>query len=250
MEIPPDGVKVWRGFRSPSLAQADFFAKLGQVFIPATVEMQIAIGLDAYLPTVPAGLADKPDTVPDETALIFWDSQQTYTDGFETLAVRTYTLTHGAVYTPKPQSDAQFTIPLAPGPLVPNQPYYLVDQPADWMHGTPSHTIVGRPDSQSPDDFQAAYAPLMESLSGSAGIDGGIVCAGDDYLVFWALGAAAATAAEQVAGAAGGGWTHVATPQPTSLPAGLWDVWPGMTVQPGDSFNMQFKRRWETGGPE
>ena len=26
----------------------------------------------------PAGLPDKPDTVPDETAILFWDSQQTY----------------------------------------------------------------------------------------------------------------------------------------------------------------------------
>jgi hypothetical protein len=243
--IPPDGVKVWRGFRSPSLAQADFLTKLGQVFIPATVELQVAIGLDAYLPTVPAGLPDKPDGVPDESALIFWNSQQTYADGFETLAVRTYTLTHGAVYTPKPASDAQFPVPFA-GQLVSNQPYYLVDQPADWMHESPAHALVGRPDSQSPDEFHAAYAELVGSIQGSAGLDGGIVCAGDDYLVFWALGSDAAAAAEQVIGAAGGGWTHLATPEPTSLPAGLWDVWPGMTVEPGASFNMQFKRRWET----
>ena len=106
-DIPPDAVRVWRGYRAPALPQADFFTKLGTVFVPATVKMQIAIGLDGYLPSVPAGLEGKPDTVPDETAILFWDSQGTYTAGFDTLAVRTYTLTHGAVY--RPPSGANTT---------------------------------------------------------------------------------------------------------------------------------------------
>ena len=141
-DIPPDAVRVWRGYRAPTLALPDFFQKLGTVFVPATVKMQIAAGLDGYIPSVPAGLPNKPDSVPDETAILFWDSQQTYTDGFNVLAVRTYTLTHGAVY--RPPSGAEFPVVYA-GALVSEQPYYLIDKPADWMHGQVSHLIGGRP---------------------------------------------------------------------------------------------------------
>ena len=77
VQIPADAVRVWRGFRATTMALPDFFTRLGTVFVPATVEMQIQVGLDAYFPTVPAGLSGKPDTVPDETAILFWDSQQT-----------------------------------------------------------------------------------------------------------------------------------------------------------------------------
>ena len=76
------------------------------VFVPSTVLMQIDIGLEGYIPSVLGGLEGKPDTVPDETAILFWESQQTYRDGFKTLAVRTYTLTHGAVYTAASGAEA------------------------------------------------------------------------------------------------------------------------------------------------
>jgi hypothetical protein len=48
IEIPPNAVRVWRGYRSSSLQVSDFFNKLGAVFIPAGVEMQIEAGLAAY----------------------------------------------------------------------------------------------------------------------------------------------------------------------------------------------------------
>src|SRR5680860_419069 len=125
---PPNAVRVWRGFKSPALSQDDFFKRLSTVFVPATVEMQTRIGLDVYIPTIPGGLADKPAIVPDETAILFWNSQDTYHDGFKTLAVRTYTLTHGAVYTK--ESRADFPLLFA-GELKVNQPYYLIDKPED-----------------------------------------------------------------------------------------------------------------------
>jgi hypothetical protein len=239
LEIPPDAVRVWRGFRAPAMALDDFFTRLGTVFIPATVEMQIQAGLDGYFPSVPAGMTDKPDTVPDETAILFWDSQQTYLDGFKTLAVRTYTLTHASVYAPG--SGADFPVAFD-GQLANGQPYFLVPQPADWMHGTVSHLVAGRPDSVAPDAFRATCAQAVEKAR--SGLDGGIACAGDNYLAFWGLGGGGAAAADLLAQAAGG-WSQVLTPAPTRLESGLWDEWPGMTVAAGASFNMQFTRRWE-----
>jgi len=55
--VAPSAVRVWRGFRLPSLEIAQFYDKLGTVFVPATVLMQIDAGLHAYAPTVPAGAA-------------------------------------------------------------------------------------------------------------------------------------------------------------------------------------------------
>lgn len=237
--IAPDAVRVWRGYRAPALAQADFFSRLGTVFVPATVKMQVAIGLEGYLPTVPCGLPDKPDTVPDETAILFWGDQQTYTDGFKTLAVRTYTLTHGAVY--RPPSGADFPTLFA-GSLAAEKPVYLIDKPADWMQGPVRHLFGARPQAKSPADFRAGIAKSLGAIQDS-GLEGAIACAGDDYLVYWELGPVLGgidALARQL------DWSKAADMVPTGIDAGLWNVWPGMTINPGDSFNMQFRRRWET----
>lgn len=241
-EIPPDAVRVWRGFRSPSLALADFFTRLNTVFVPATVEMQIKVGLDAYIPSVPAGLTGKPDSVPDETAILFWDSQQTYKDGFNTLAVRTYTLTHGAVYTPN--SGAGFPL-IFSGAVVANQPYYLVPRSADWMKGQVQHLVGGRPEGQTPEDFRTQIGAALTAAQAQGGLAGAIACAGDDYLVYWELSEGQPGGGATAALAKLTGWNHIATAAPTTLEKGLWDPWPGMQIVSGDSLNMQFQRRWE-----
>ena len=57
----PNSVRVWRGFRLPSLPLEQFYSKLGTVFIPATVKLQIDAGLHSDTPAVTAGLEGKPD---------------------------------------------------------------------------------------------------------------------------------------------------------------------------------------------
>jgi hypothetical protein len=237
----PDSVRVWRGFRAPSIDLPAFYQRLGTVFVPATVLMQIDAGLEAYVPTVLGGLTDKPDTAPDETAILFWESQDAYRDGFETLAVRTYTLTHGAVYTAA--SGAEFPQPFA-GTLAPDQPYNLVDRVADWMHGTVRHLVGARPQEVDPASFRAGLAAV---LAGVAALPpGAIACAGDDYVTYWQLEADSPPDPDPLAGlAALSAWSHTSAAQPTSLEIGLWEQWPGLTIVPGQSLNMQFRRRWE-----
>jgi hypothetical protein len=238
LAIPPNAVRVWRGYRASTISQDDFFTRLGTVFIPSTVEMQIQAGLDTYIPTVPCGMPNKPDTTPDETAILFWDSQQTYTDCFKLLACRTYTLTHAACYTP--QSGAAFPV-LFNGTLTAEQPVYLIDKPADWMHGKVTHVIGGRPANVQPAAFINNVAAALKTIQ-TSGVDGAIACAGNDYVVYWVLGDK-----KNSAGAIAKlcDWNTIAKPKNTTLTKGLWDVWPGMTVKPGNSYNMQFKRRWE-----
>jgi hypothetical protein len=37
-QIPPNAVHVWRGFRDPMLSQQNFSDRLGQTFVPTTVD--------------------------------------------------------------------------------------------------------------------------------------------------------------------------------------------------------------------
>ncbi|MDY8138718.1 hypothetical protein [Aquimarina sp. 2201CG5-10] len=235
--VPPDAVRVWRGFRSPSLKISDFFERLSTVFVPATVEMQTKIGLASYIPTIPGGVENKPDTVPDETAILYWNSQDTYHDGFKTLAVRTYTLTHGSVYT----SDSRADFPtFFKGTLQENEPCYLVDQPADWMNGNVNHIVGGKPPGMTSTEFAEKVASIVSQIQKEGKIDGGVVCVGPDYLVYWELGETLSSGYAELQALID--WKLCVNPKPTSLPKGLWEVWPGMDIKPGDGFNMQFKR--------
>ncbi len=243
-QIPPDAVRIWRGFRQSTLPQDEFFQRLGETFIPSTVQMQIKNGLDTYVPTIPCGMAGKPDTVPDETAILFWNSQQTYWDGFKTLAGRTYTLTHGGCYTP--ESGADFPL-LFEGDLVLNQCYFLIDKSQDWMKGKIRHLVGALPSGANTAElFQEMQSILIETQVREK-ILGGIVCVGADYITYWELGDGTDSGVNQLQALCG--WSHVFEPVPTTLPAqaALWDDWPGMSVKPGDTYNMQFTRTFENG---
>jgi hypothetical protein len=245
--VPPNAVRVWRGFRLPTLTLDQFCANLGSVFVPATVKFQIKAGLHAYVPAVPGGLAGKPDTVPDETAILFWESQQTYWNGFTTLAVRTYTLTHNGVYvTANQKSRADFPT-LFDGTLASDQPVYLVDRPADWMQGKVAHLVGARPAAQDPPAFRAAVAAALSRVQKEVALDGAIACVGDDYLCYWELSSRTPgaqhgpTGVPLVQGVLE--WQQPFAPAPTFLPIEPSDAWSGMDVRSGNSFNMQFDRR-------
>lgn len=108
------------------------------------------------------------------------------------------------------------------------------------MHGKVTHVIGGRPAKVAPADWIASVAKALTAFQ-SSGIKGGVACVGNDYVVYWVLGdkGTAATLVKLC------DWNKVVNPKNTTLKKGLWDVWPGMTVTSGDSYNMQFKRRWE-----
>ena len=235
--IPPNAVRVWRGFKQAGLKQEEFFQRLGQTFIPATVEMQIQNGLDVYIPTIPCGMKNKPVTVPDETAILFWDSQQTYHDGFLTLAGRTYTLTHGGCYTPESRADFP---ELFNKKVALNTCYYLIDKSADWMHGKVKH-LVAEFDSIN----QKKLINILEGIQNRGIVDGAIVCAGEKYLVYWQLNGEEDIGFNELGKLCKWTLNKDITPYHFPKKSALWDTWKGMEVQPGDAFNMQFIRKFE-----
>lgn len=241
--VPADAVRVWRGYKRSELSLDDYYKKLGSVFVPAAVEMESPLGLHVYIPAFPAGI-EKPDTVPDETAILFWETQQTYHDAFKTLAERIYASTHGPLFCPP--STAAFPKFLK-DTFKSEQPYYLFDTPADWMYGVVKHLVGRRPEGQAPELFLShmqAWA-TAEQHRAPEGLDGAIICAGNDYQVYWEhwidAECAKTSSIDNLA--------ELVTPVllkdavPISLPAGLWDVWEGLTIASGDCLNLQFKRR-------
>src|ERR1700747_655172 len=160
--FPLDAVRVWRGFRRSDLTIDGFCDRLGSVFMPATVELQVAVGLNVYAPTVPAGVEGKPDTVPDKTAIVFWDSQDVYHAAFNTLASRAYTLLHSVVFTP--ESRADFPVAFGGG-LTAGQPPHIASAPGDWMQGTIRHLVGGRPEEKSPQEFVGEVGATLAATS-------------------------------------------------------------------------------------
>jgi hypothetical protein len=242
--VPPDAVRIWRGFKNKALSQGKFFADLGSVFVPATVQLQWPSGLDAYIPSFPAGKG-KPATVPDETAILFWDSQNAYKSGFNTLAIRTYTMTHASVYNVQDNiSTADFPV-LYAGKIVAKQCYYFFPDEVDWMGGAVFHLVGGRPGGTTPAKFLASIQDWATAYQKKrpAGVSGAILCATADYVVFWSCLDRDNSGAGMAALAKLCKVYHHKVAQPVSLPAGMFDNFLGLIVKPGDSFNMQFSRR-------
>lgn len=247
----PDAVRVWRGFRLPDLPLDQFYNRLGSVFIPATVKLQIDAGLRSYTPAVTGGLEGKPAWVPDETAILFWKSQQTYWNGFTRLAVRTYTLTHNGVYITSgtPLSRADFPVLFnGASTLNVDKPVFLFNNDADWMTGTIRHVVAERPRNVDSNTFKNNIAAALAKIQGLApDLHGALACIGDEYMVYWELGARAPGIKTPVSGVpllepVLTGWHKVLSPSPTFLPMSIYDSWSGMDVQAGSSFNMQFER--------
>jgi hypothetical protein len=244
----PGSVRVWRGYRSASLSLEQFWSILGTVFVPATVLMQKKAGLYSYAPTVLAGLSDKPDSVPDETAILFWESPETYWDAFATLAVRTYTLTHAGVYlTANDQSRADLPIHFS-GTLLTDQPVYVIDRPADWMRGAITHLAAARNPETSVVNFRHAIERGLSAIKELPEIQGAIACIRDDHLLYWELRARLSgkpsppSSGVPLLQGSHLGWNQVFAAAPTFLPIGLWDLWSGMDIRAGSSLNLQFDR--------
>jgi hypothetical protein len=242
--VAPDSVHVWRGFRASGKSYQEFVEFLGGVFVPACVLLQPNAGLRAYIPSMP-GPKDKPVLVPDQTALMFWATQQAYGDAFKTPAVRAYTNLHGGGY--GPGSSAQFPIALADR-VAAEQPYYLVDVPADWMLGGVRHLVGARRGTQTSVDFLAAVYAWAAAYRRDRppAVDGALLCAGESYVLLWEHWPAA------VADSPFSRLLELVTPYPckeaerVAPGGGLWDPWPGFDLTRQDCINIQLDRPAES----
>jgi hypothetical protein len=181
--VPPDAVRVWRGFRLATSQPADFLQQLGSIFIPATAVLQRLYGLTAYLPTVLP--TNKPGGVPDEIAIVFYKTQQAYTDTSLIVAGRAYSALHKTVFA-FPASLSDFPAKLKSAVIF-DQPYYLFDEEVDWQQGFSQVFVGARPQSSSQATFQSQFRDffLDQQNRPAAGCNGGLFCVSADYVVYW-----------------------------------------------------------------
>ncbi len=238
--VAPDAVQVFRGFRAPGRSAADLAALLGSVLVPACALLQPEAGLRAYVTALPRS-AGKPDSVPDHTALLFWSTQDAYHEAFETVAVRAWARLQGDAY--GPASATQFPVALGTS-LAPDQPYYLIDQPADWMLGNVRHLVIGRPAASPPQAFLGEVYAWADAIRNEppAGMKGALVCAGQSYATAWLLGEARGGDDPLLDLAKCGQVFLDAEAEPTDVPADLWTSWSGLALASPSCLNVQLKR--------
>jgi len=241
-KVPPDAVRVWRGFRLGSLGSQDFLTALGSIFIPATAQLQSLHGLTAYLPTVMP--LDKPSGVPDEVALVFYRTRQAYDDTELTVPGRACSSLHSTVFG-VPPSEGSFPSALAES-LKFDTPYYLFADQADWMTGFTQVFAGTRPAKMTALDFASGLFNFAKDLQQDRpkGLEGAVLHVTEDWALYWehwtnqraSLGgriAALPKLAAQILSQ-----SHRAMPLSMKLTAR--DA--GVTVKGGESFNIRFTR--------
>jgi hypothetical protein len=245
--VAPNSVYVWRGFKSAAMTYDQFASFLGSVFVPACALLQPPVGLRAYLPTM-VPQAGKPAAVPDQTALMFWATPGSHDLANRAIAVRIYQNLHGDVYDMARSRTPEIPLPITgvTGALVPEQPYYLFDDPADWMRGTVDHLVGARRADLSSGDFLSsafAWATTFREKP-PRGVDAALVCCGNDYAVAWVHATSNKAKLDDVLDGLAALTVPVLHQKPRSLalPAGLWDDWPGLDLTKETCVNIQLRR--------
>ncbi|MFM0336854.1 hypothetical protein [Paraburkholderia fungorum] len=243
---PPsaDSVRVWRGFRLPSLAAAQFYLDLGTIFVPVTVQMQRLFHLAAYLPAVLPPV--RPDGLPDEIALVFYRTQQDYTNAALAAGGRAYSLLHSAVFNLAPGGSLSGFPTAFAGSLTREAPACLFAEPVDWQSGFAQVFVGARRPATDPDLFLNGAQAFCQSVSQNRpqGLEAAIMVVARDYLLFWehwpdATAAQTSRIGDLVQTASQVMFEPYA---PIAVPTGLDSAWPGLQVAGGEALNTQFDR--------
>jgi len=242
--VDPDSVRVWRGYRNPALDFAGFAKQLGATFVPSAVNVQAPLGLTAYLPALLPEA--KPAAVPDEIGLAFFETRRFAAGAADSAVGRAYGLLDGALFDSRSRGD--FPVAFA-GALTADQPVHLLPGKADWQTGRTQVFAGVRADGLVADAFLAALAAAAAALKAAlpTDMDGAIVSAGADYVLWWQhwIGApdSAAAIAQRLAGIA------VPVLDAETRPAKAAPLfWPseGVPLSPGTPLNLVFPRRAAT----
>lgn len=241
--VSPASVRVWRGFRNNKMKWEDFRAKLGSVLLPAAVNLQGPLGLTAYFPALLP--EDKPDVIPDEIALLFFESQSVYRDALKTVAGRAFGLLRASMFD---RAGSRSGFPKKLGDkLVAGRPVYVIDRPTDWYGGLARIFVGRRPQEQSTDQFLTQAYEVVSPLKNAApqGLDGIILDPEAEYLIYWEHWSERSTAGDEFAApiASVAEQCMAATAKPTNVPPHIYWRSVGSEFNGGDFLNLQFERR-------
>ncbi|MEZ4813824.1 MAG: hypothetical protein R3A80_01280 [Bdellovibrionota bacterium] len=185
--------RFWRGFKKPELTTKDFNKAIEDVFVEATVENGAGKGLVAYIPGLPNKAEDI--ALPDEVALIVYESKEKYDALKATSMGKAYTNLHWDYFTRAPQTEGDpvpenisksavpipFTREIAR--LENGVAYDLFNSDADWKSGAVKLRFFKRNSSETLElesirQIQKDYAEKADAY---------LVLADTEYLMIYEL---------------------------------------------------------------
>jgi hypothetical protein len=179
--VPADAIRVFRG-KSRPMKRSEFIQKLGTVFMPMTVQMQRLFGLTAYLPAILP--ETKSEGMPDEIALVFYQTQGAYHEAKRCVGGRSYSDLHQLVFDMKASKS---TFPeLFTGEVQPDQAYHLFSKSVDWQIGSARLYVGTRRSKVKEAGFLKKLGQVAAELQKVPGnLDAVIFCATKEWLIWW-----------------------------------------------------------------
>jgi len=248
-EVDPYPVRVWwgyagRSFRASLQDMATFHKALGSIFIPATVQMMLPLGLVAYLPTIVP--RDSDPSVPDEIALVFYRSKEMYRNTGECVAGRAYSLLHKTVFNFEnsddiPTSHSDFPEKFGPESINTFPGYYfLFEKFVDWQCGEVMVQVEIR-DGVSVDAFNTVASERIITLQKNPPpkLDGAVVSLFGGCLLLWTHWSNKSPVDYSVFKGSDPVRTVVSVRQkPLQISSDPWQPYTGLKVKEGDGFNF------------
>jgi hypothetical protein len=239
--VPADSVRIFRGRKKTGVRRDIFVERLGQLFMPFTVQMQRQYGLTAYLPAVLPELKDS--TIPDEVALVFYRTQECYHEAKRSVGGRAYSELHELVFD-MPASQSGFPKLLAADEITPDQPYHLFERSIDWQTGYCRLFVGTRKTDATSDAFLAGVAKAARRVQADPrSLDAAIFSATSDWVVWWDHSPTATATGPAHHFEAAANLVHASAARRLRIPASLLEPYAGLSLNTQTDFvNLQFPR--------
>ncbi len=179
-------VRVWRGYKKEGVKTEIFLKKLSEVFIPATAMFQKNFGLKAYIPVITP--MKKTESIPDEIALVFYESKEKYGESFSTVAGRTYGDLHGTIFSYDEVRKSKSSWPeYFEKDLKTGIPFFLFNKDVNWQNGGVRVFIIEKKEETSVDKFQEYINKKIDELKNKPphGMDNCIGVFENNYLILF-----------------------------------------------------------------
>jgi hypothetical protein len=237
--VPADAVRVFRSRKRADTRRDMFVERLGQLFMPVTVQMQRLYGLTAYLPAVLP--ESKDSTIPDEVALVFYRTQECYHEAKRCIGGRAYSDLHELAFDMS-ASHSDFPILFAADEISPDQPYHLFEQSIDWQTGYSRLFVGTRKAGTGSDAFLAGVANAARRVQADPpSLDAVIFSATSDWVVWWEHSPTATDAVHYLDAVADR--VHSSTARCLRVQPNLLEPYAGLSLNAQTDFlNLQFPR--------
>jgi hypothetical protein len=184
--VPADAVRVFRGKKNKNkpLKRSDFIKKLGTVFMPMTVQMQRLFGLTAYLPAILP--ETKSEGMPDEIALVFYQTQGAYHEAKRCVGGRSYSELHQLLFDMRPSESKSSFPEMFTGEVQPDNAYHLFPKSVDWQIGSARLYVGTRRSKLREAGFLKRLGQIAADVQKVPGnLDAVIFCATNEWLAWW-----------------------------------------------------------------